>query len=47
MINSIVTSNFGSDIAKSNGVEVISTYTGFKNIANEIEKLEENKNFIF
>ena len=44
MIDTIVSSNFASDIAKQNGIKVISTYTGFKNIASEVENLDD---FIF
>jgi len=45
MIDSIVSSNFASDIAKENRIRVISTYTGFKNIGQAVDMYK--KNFIF
>lgn len=49
VIKTIVTSELGAKIAKSYGVETISTLTGFKFIGEKIKEFEEkgNKNFIF
>ena len=48
MLNTIVTSNLGAEIVKSKGIEVISTLTGFRYIAEQIKLLEgTNKKFFF
>lgn len=44
IIKSIVTSEFGANIAKANGVEVINVLTGFKFIGDKIKFFEENNN---
>lgn len=41
--NTIVTNNFGEEIAKAYGVEVISTLTGFKFIGEQIKKIEDTE----
>ncbi len=47
IFNTIVTSDFGAAIARTYGVEVVSTLTGFKFIGEEMAKLEESqKTFI-
>lgn len=43
IINTIVTSELGAEIAKSRGVEVISTLTGFKYIGEKISQFENAK----
>lgn len=43
IIKSIVTSEFGADIAKANGVDVINVLTGFKFIGDKIKSFEEKK----
>ncbi|WP_300277395.1 phospho-sugar mutase [Peptacetobacter sp.] len=43
IIKSIVTSEFGADIAKENNVETINVLTGFKFIGDKIKLFEENK----
>ena len=49
IIKSIVTSEFGADIARKNGVEVINVLTGFKFIGDKIKSFEEgiDKKYIF
>ncbi|UWD47642.1 phospho-sugar mutase [Clostridioides difficile] len=49
MIKTIVTSEFGADIAKENNVDVLSVLTGFKFIGEKIKLFEENKdrNYVF
>ena len=49
IIKSIVTSEFGADIARKNGVEVINVLTGFKFIGDKIKSFEEgvDKEYIF
>lgn len=48
VIDTIVTSKLGKEIALKNGANVISTYTGFKFIAQQIDYLtKNNKKFIF
>ena len=49
MIKSIVTSEFGADIAKSNGVDVINVLTGFKFIGEKIRRFEKENthNYVF
>lgn len=49
LIKSIVTSEFGADIAKKNNVDVINVLTGFKFIGDKIKLFEENneKEYIF
>lgn len=47
-INTIVTTFLQEHIAKSYGLEVIKTYTGFKNIAEPMAQIEkEGKSFVF
>ncbi|MDD3382066.1 MAG: phospho-sugar mutase [Bacilli bacterium] len=48
VFNTIVTSSLGADIAKSKGLEVISTLTGFKFIGEQAKLLENSsKEFFF
>ncbi|MCC0640136.1 MULTISPECIES: phospho-sugar mutase [unclassified Clostridioides] len=49
MIKTIVTSEFGADIAKENNVDVLNVLTGFKFIGEKIKLFEENKdrNYVF
>lgn len=49
LIKTIVTSDFGKQIAKEHGVKTIETLTGFKFIGEKIREFEENKlyNFLF
>lgn len=49
LIKTIVTSEFGADIAKANNVEVINVLTGFKFIGEKIKSFEENsdKTYLF
>lgn len=49
LIKTIVTSEFGSTIAKANNIEVIDVLTGFKFIGEKIKSFEENKdrNYLF
>lgn len=48
VFNTIVTSSFGADIAKSYGLSVVSTLTGFKFIGEQMQILESNqKSFFF
>lgn len=48
VIDTIVTSRFGADVAKAKGVEVISTLTGFKFIGDKIRQFEDgSKDFFF
>lgn len=49
LIKTIVTSEFGADIAKANHVEVLNVLTGFKYIGEKIRMFEEynDKTFIF
>ena len=49
LIKTIVTSEFGSDIAKANGIEVMNVLTGFKFIGEKIKSFEENndKSYLF
>ena len=42
LIKTIVTSEFGADIAKANNVEVMNVLTGFKFIGEKIKSFEEN-----
>lgn len=44
LIKTIVTSEFGADIAKANNVEVMNVLTGFKFIGEKIKSFEENNN---
>lgn len=44
LIKTIVTSEFGADIAKENNVEVMNVLTGFKFIGEKIKSFEENNN---
>ena len=44
LIKTIVTSEFGADIAKSNNLEVMNVLTGFKFIGEKIKLFEENNN---
>lgn len=48
-INTIVTSSMQEKIAESHGLKTIKTYTGFKNIAEAMKKIEESRelNFVF
>lgn len=48
LYNTIVTSDFGAAIAKSHGIDVVSTLTGFKYIGDEARKLEgTDREFFF
>ena len=49
LIKTIVTSEFGADIAKANNIEVINVLTGFKFIGEKIKSFEENneKTYLF
>lgn len=49
LIKTIVTSEFGADIAKSNNIEVLNVLTGFKFIGEKIKSFEENneKTYLF
>lgn len=49
MIKTIVTSEFGADIAKANNVDVLNVLTGFKFIGEKIKLFEQNKdrNYVF
>lgn len=48
VIDTIVSSRFGADIARANGAEVISTLTGFKFIGEKIRHFEDgSKDFFF
>ncbi|WP_074089442.1 phospho-sugar mutase [Clostridioides difficile] len=44
IIKTIVTSEFGADIAKANNVDVLNVLTGFKFIGEKIKLFEQNKN---
>lgn len=44
LIKTIVTSEFGANIAKANNVEVLNVLTGFKFIGEKIKLFEENNN---
>ena len=44
LIKTIVTSEFGADIAKANNLEVMNVLTGFKFIGEKIKSFEENNN---
>ncbi|MCC0784111.1 phospho-sugar mutase [Clostridioides sp. ES-S-0108-01] len=44
MIKTIVTSEFGADIAKANNVDVLNVLTGFKFIGEKIKLFEQDKN---
>ena len=44
LIKTIVTSEFGADIAKANNLEVMNVLTGFKFIGEKIKAFEENNN---
>ena len=44
LIKTIVTSEFGADIAKANNLEVMNVLTGFKFIGEKIRSFEENNN---
>lgn len=43
LIKTIVTSEFGSDIAKANNIEVLNVLTGFKFIGEKIKSFEKSK----
>ena len=49
LIKTIVTSEFGADIAKANNLEVLNVLTGFKFIGEKIKSFEENneKTYLF
>ena len=49
LIKTIVTSEFGADIAKANNVEVMNVLTGFKFIGEKIKSFEQNndKTYLF
>lgn len=48
ILDTIVTSDFGAAIAKKNGIEVVSTLTGFKFIGEKIRQYEDgSKSFLF
>lgn len=48
VIDTIVTSRFGADVARARGAEVISTLTGFKYIGDKIRQFEDgSKDFFF
>lgn len=49
LIKTIVTSEFGADIAKSNNVDVLNVLTGFKFIGEKIKSFEQNneKTYMF
>ncbi|MCR8744694.1 phospho-sugar mutase [Romboutsia lituseburensis] len=49
LIKTIVTSEFGADIAKANNVEVLNVLTGFKFIGEKIKSFEQNneKTYMF
>ena len=49
LIKTIVTSEFGADIAKANDIEVMNVLTGFKFIGEKIKSFEENndKTYLF
>ena len=49
LIKTIVTSEFGADIAKANNLEVMNVLTGFKFIGEKIKSFEENneKTYLF
>lgn len=49
LIKTIVTSEFGADIAKANNIEVVNVLTGFKFIGEKIKLFEENneKTYLF
>lgn len=48
ILDTIVTSDFGGSIARKQGVEVVSTLTGFKYIGEKIRQYEDgSKNFLF
>ncbi len=47
IFNTVVTSDLGAKIARSYGIEVISTLTGFKFIGEKIEELKNSKKFLF
>lgn len=42
LIKTIVTSEFGAEVAKANGVDVLNVLTGFKFIGEKIKSFEEN-----
>ncbi len=44
LIKTIVTSEFGADIAKANNLEVMNVLTGFKFIGEKIKSFEDNNN---
>lgn len=46
LVTTIVTSDMGKTVAESYGIEVIKTFTGFKNIGAEINKLAEGECFM-
>ena len=46
LITSIVTGDMGPDVAASYGVDTIRTFTGFKDLAAEMNKLDEDKIFM-
>lgn len=43
LITSIVTGDMGASVAKSYGAQVVRTYTGFKNLGKEMNKLPEDR----
>lgn len=46
LVTSIVTGDMGKTVAESYGIDVIKTFTGFKNIGAEINKIEKEKFFM-
>lgn len=46
LITSVVTGDMGPDVAGSYGVETIRTFTGFKDLASEMNRLDDDKIFM-
>lgn len=46
LVTSIVTGDMGKTVAESYGIDVIKTFTGFKNIGAEINRIEKEKFFM-
>lgn len=46
LITTIVTSDMGKKVAESYGIDVIKTFTGFKNIGAEMNNMEDDKYFM-
>lgn len=46
LVTTIVTSDMGKTVAESYGIDVIKTFTGFKNIGAEVNKLSEDEFFM-